>query len=133
MNAIAFVSIGFVTSTFARLMMKHRWYSRFDDFLFGVLGALLGGSLNEVFDLPPFGPVVVFMMAGSISMFVLFVTGLVKGSEGTIVRRVRVRTLRRRFVQSLVHGQVQSRNAALPRNNLLKQQVNTQTIRMGEV
>jgi uncharacterized membrane protein YeaQ/YmgE (transglycosylase-associated protein family) len=133
MNAFSFVLIGFAASTLARWVMKNRLYSRFDDFLFGVLGALLGGSLDELFGLAPFALGLTLLLATAVSVFVLVAAGMANEIDGKSVRKVRVRTLRRRFVQTLVHVRRQPRDAALPRNTLHKQQVNTQTIRMGEI
>jgi uncharacterized membrane protein YeaQ/YmgE (transglycosylase-associated protein family) len=75
MNIVWFLLIGFAASKLSQRFLKNRCYSRFDDFLLGALGALLGSACAEEFGLTGYGISLFVAVAGA--GFLLLLTGMV--------------------------------------------------------
>lgn len=99
MNVFSFVLIGFAASNLARRFMKNRCYSRIDDFLWGVLGAMLGDSLADIFALSALGIGANVLMAASCAMLVLLATGTYSETQGAIQLRFQMYTKHRTHIQ----------------------------------
>ena len=61
--------------------MKERFYNRFEDFLWGTLGAFFGNSLKDVFGWSAHGFFVELPTTLAGSALLLLLTGLVRGDE----------------------------------------------------
>ncbi len=86
MGTLVVCLTGMMAGRMMRRVMKHRSYSRFDDLLMWILGALLGESLAIMGGVTAYGGQVI--SAGVGAVLLLCLTGLIADRPQTVEKRL---------------------------------------------